>query len=189
MKKFIIYQLDEKKLSSEEYSRRIFEGLDSIRTKGLPLTLDIYNKIYECEKDDNTDLDDLFREFNLCKPEGYNGHSLSTSDIVETEGRFFFCDSYGWEDVTVEIKTKVQVINRGYLTYALTNGENKIYGITKHHFINDWSYEGSPLYWSEVFVGGNMYKIHRRGINLTGASNEKLSRLHEQSKINLHLDS
>ncbi len=130
MKKFIIYQLDEKKLSREEYSRRIFEGLDSIRTKGLPLTLDIYNKIYECEKDDNTDLDDLFREFNLCKPEGYNGHSLSTSDIVETEGRFFFCDSYGWENITEEIKSDRQ--GKLYDVYRYCNG------IREHKFTGNY---------------------------------------------------
>ena len=34
-----------------------------------------------------------------------------------------------------------QVINRGYLTHALTDGESKIYGIVKNHYISDWSHE------------------------------------------------
>ena len=49
-----------------------------------------------------------------------------------------------------------QVINRGYLTRALTDGESKIYGIVKNHYISDWSHEPKNLYWSEVFVDGNM---------------------------------
>jgi hypothetical protein len=79
-----------------------------------------------------------------------------------------------------------QVINRGYLTYALTDGDTKIYGIVKDHYINDWSHEGKPLYWSEVFVDGNMYQIHRRGTLLVDTDNKQLSELHEQSKVNLN---
>lgn len=78
-----------------------------------------------------------------------------------------------------------QVINRGYLTYALTDGESKIYGTIKDHTISDWSHEPKNLYWSEVFVDGNMYQIHRRGTLLLNKTNERLSELHEQSKVNL----
>lgn len=77
-----------------------------------------------------------------------------------------------------------QIINRGYLTYALTNGE-KIYGIIRHYHISDWSKHG-PLYWSEVFVYGNCYSIVRKGMLLVGKTNEELSQLHEQSKVNLN---
>lgn len=79
-----------------------------------------------------------------------------------------------------------QVINRGYLTYALTDGDKKIFGTIKDCTINDWSYEAKHFYWSEVFVDGNMYQIHRRGQLLVNADNDKLSELHEQSKVNLH---
>ena len=80
-----------------------------------------------------------------------------------------------------------QIINRGYLTYALTDGENKIYGTIKGHTISDWSHEPKNLYWSEVFVDGNMYQIHRRGTLLLNKTNERLSELHEQSKVNLNV--
>lgn len=80
---------------------------------------------------------------------------------------------------------KKQIIKRGYLTYALTDGDKKIYGIVKDYHINDWSYEGNGFYWSEVFVDGNMYQIHRRGTLLVDADNKRLSELHEQSKVNL----
>lgn len=77
-----------------------------------------------------------------------------------------------------------QIINRGYLTCALTNGE-MIFGINEHCYINDWS-KHEPLYWSEVFVDGNCYSIIRKGTLLVGKTNEELSQLHEQSKVNLH---
>jgi hypothetical protein len=77
-----------------------------------------------------------------------------------------------------------EIINRGYLTHALTDGE-KIYGIVKDHYVTDWS-KNLPLYWSEVFVDGNMYQIHRRGTLLINKTNEQLSELHEQSKVNLN---
>jgi hypothetical protein len=79
-----------------------------------------------------------------------------------------------------------QVINRGYLTYALTDGEKKIFGTIKDCHISDWSHEAKNFYWSEVFVDGNMYQIHRRGTLLIGKTNEELSELHEQSKVTLN---
>lgn len=81
---------------------------------------------------------------------------------------------------------KKQVIDRGYLTYALIDGESKIFGIIKDCYINEWSHEAKHFYWSEVFVDGNQYQIHRRGKLLVGKTNEQLSKLHEQSKVNLN---
>lgn len=77
-----------------------------------------------------------------------------------------------------------EIIKRGYLTHALTNGENMIYGVIKEHFVSDWS-RMLPLYWSEVFVDGNLYTIIRKGTLLVDKTNKELSQLHEQSKINL----
>lgn len=79
---------------------------------------------------------------------------------------------------------KKQIIERGYLTYALTNGE-KIFGIIKDHYVSDWSVY-YPLYWSEVFVDGNLYHIHRQGMLLVGKTNEEISEMLEQSKVNLN---
>ena len=43
----------------------------------------------------------LFRRFNIDRPEGFEGHSLSVSDIIyladgESSG-WWFCDAYGWK--------------------------------------------------------------------------------------------
>ena len=76
-----------------------------------------------------------------------------------------------------------QIINRGYLTYALTDGV-QIFGLIKDHYVSDWSIY-KPLYWSEVFVDGHMCFICRKGMLLIDKTNEELSELLEQSKINL----
>lgn len=79
---------------------------------------------------------------------------------------------------------KIQIINRGYLTYALTDEHGNIYGTNVDHFINVW--DNINYYWSEVFVDCGTYQIHRKGILLTNPSNERLKELHKQSKINLN---
>lgn len=83
----------------------------------------------------------------------------------------------------VEVQEK-QIINKGFLTYALTNGE-RIFGLIKDHYISDWN-KYLPLYWSEVFVDGNQVSIHKKGMLLTNKTNAELCQLHEQSKINIH---
>ena len=63
-----------------------------------------YKKVFEGEIDDPGRtiaevLDDLFYIFNHNHPEGFQGHSLSVSDVVVLEDVWYFCDSFGWVDV------------------------------------------------------------------------------------------
>ena len=63
-----------------------------------------YRKVYEGEIDDPSRtisevLDDLFYIFNHNHPEGFQGHSLSVSDVVVLEGVKYYCDSCGWVNV------------------------------------------------------------------------------------------
>jgi len=56
--------------------------------------------VYKCVFDGNVDagnLEEIFALLNTQAPVGYNGHSLSVSDIVETEEGFHFCDSFGFK--------------------------------------------------------------------------------------------
>lgn len=102
MKKFSIYQVNDE----AENARYIkYSGLDFVR-ENFKLTLDIYNKVYEGEFDQRgheTDvykvLENLYHIFNVNHPEGFKGHSLSVSDIVEIDGKFYYCDDYGWQEV------------------------------------------------------------------------------------------
>ena len=62
----------------------------------------IDSKIYDCVFDgevDGQNLEDVYKQFNISHPEGYEGRSLSVSDVVEVidaegiESGFYFCDS------------------------------------------------------------------------------------------------
>ena len=46
------------------------------------------------------DLEDVYMLLNMGKhPEGYVGHSLSTSDVVEFNGKTYFVDSFGFKEI------------------------------------------------------------------------------------------
>ena len=60
-------------------------------------------------RDDYDLLNYLFEVFNLNHPDGFMGHSMSVSDIVklrveDSKAKYYYCDSFGWEDITKEIK-------------------------------------------------------------------------------------
>ena len=62
-----------------------------------------YNLIYEGEvevEDVNKTLEDLFTKFNINRPADFKGHSLSVSDIVELDGKYYYCDNVGWTEIT-----------------------------------------------------------------------------------------
>lgn len=59
-------------------------------------------------------LSELFFRFNMDRPGDFKGHSMSVSDIVVLLGdaspfedrgeRWYYCDDYGWTDITEEVK-------------------------------------------------------------------------------------
>lgn len=97
MKQFSIYQVND---GAENARYIMYSSLDFVR-EHFTLSLDIYDKVYEGEMLDDEDLDDLFCKFNHGTLP-YEGHSLSVSDIVEIEGKFYYCDDYGWEEVELD---------------------------------------------------------------------------------------
>ena len=46
----------------------------------------------------NGALEELFRIFNVDRPEQYCGRSLSVSDVVMLDGKCYYCDSFGWSE-------------------------------------------------------------------------------------------
>ena len=48
-------------------------------------------------------LDKIFETFNVNHPRNFHRHSLSVSDIVKLDNEYFFCDSFGWENITDKI--------------------------------------------------------------------------------------
>ena len=83
-----------------------FMGLDAVRKVLHSAEPDCaaYDMVYsgnvKCRN-----LEDVFVLFNSGRPEGFRGHSLSVSDVVEVEDAtsmtpgFYFCDSIGFKEV------------------------------------------------------------------------------------------
>ena len=49
---------------------------------------------------------------NINRPSDFTGHSLSVSDIVEIvrkdETKYYYCDDFGWTDITYQIPKEPQ---------------------------------------------------------------------------------
>lgn len=64
----------------------------------------LYDKVFDGAVD-ASDIEDIYRIFNVEKPEGYKGRSLSVSDVVEIvesdsiKPGFYYCDSIGFKPV------------------------------------------------------------------------------------------
>ena len=100
--KINIYQINR----DRDPQRLKFLGLDAARQTLRSAELDCaaYDKVYsgnvKCRN-----LEDVFVLFNSGRPDGFRGHSLSVSDVVEVEDAasitpgFYFCDSIGFKEV------------------------------------------------------------------------------------------
>lgn len=67
--------------------------------------LNDYEVVYEgdidCTSESlNSVLEKIFTILNSdCSPFDYNGRSLSMSDIVKVDGKYFYCDTVGWKKI------------------------------------------------------------------------------------------
>lgn len=105
MKNFKLYQV---KIKSLRQFYMCFQGLEMLGYLELRdyLTLDSYHVVYEGTLQDDETLENLFLKYQGEKPENYKGRSISVSDIVKVDGKYYYCDSFGWEEVTSEISPK-----------------------------------------------------------------------------------
>lgn len=66
---------------------------------------DNYRVVYDGEVETNN-LEELFAKFNLDHPPGYEGHSLSMSDVVElyddSGGSFHYVDRFGFREISFQ---------------------------------------------------------------------------------------
>ena len=98
--KFSIYQIKESVIENEPM--KAFAWYDEIIEKFGSININDYNEVYsgEIEEDDIFEaLERVFTIFNIMRPEDFNGHSLSTGDIVELDGNLWYCDSFGWKQI------------------------------------------------------------------------------------------
>lgn len=86
-----IYQIN-KELDTEN---ALFMGFDFAEKHG-----GVDSSVYKCVFDGSLNCLDIEEVYALCNTEhpiGYNGHSLSVSDIVELDDGCYFCDSIGFK--------------------------------------------------------------------------------------------
>lgn len=81
-----------------------FRHYDTAKKIGLKLAdyKSVYSGTVKTKEDTYETLEDLFRIFNIDRPEDFKGHSLSVSDIIELEGEYYYCDFIGFEKLNKE---------------------------------------------------------------------------------------
>lgn len=97
--KINIYQINQ----GRDTQRLKFMGLDAVRKvlRSAEPDCAAYDKVYSGDVKCRN-LEDVFVLFQSGRPEGFQGHSLSVSDVVEVEDAvsitpgFYFCDSIGF---------------------------------------------------------------------------------------------
>ena len=105
--RYRVYQLNLESIKTYPFA---FRSLETMRKAGYQQPpADSYRLVYDGEliraegETDDSVLERIFIRCNDHLPEGYQGHSLSMSDIVELyEGEdrsFFYCDTVGYTPV------------------------------------------------------------------------------------------
>ena len=97
-----IYQID---LDRDE-NGVAFESYESLSRyqKSDKVNSELYDKVFDGPVEAEN-LEDIYRIFNIDKPEDYRGRSLSVSDVVEVsespdvKPSFYYCDSIGFKDI------------------------------------------------------------------------------------------
>ena len=99
---FAIYQIREDSVL-DPYK---FEPLEFLLARGQKISCDAYRKCYEGPLIENgvwKELNDIFEAFNMYHPKGYDGWSLSVSDVIviqeSGEAEAFYIDRIGFVKV------------------------------------------------------------------------------------------
>lgn len=80
-----------------------FMGLDFVVSHDMKVDAADYGYVYGGRLSGEETLDGLYEKFNVSHPEGYEGHSLSVSDVVvlqrEGEAKAYYVDSFGFQEL------------------------------------------------------------------------------------------
>ncbi len=84
-----------------ENNNYIFMNYEWAKERGFKL--EDYEVVYEGDRDfdfvDVVDsLEQLFYIFNCQRPHDFKGHSLSVSDIIYLDGKYYYTDSIGFKE-------------------------------------------------------------------------------------------
>ena len=88
-----------KQIKDAENCEYAFRRYNWVKDK---LNLKDYEVVYEGElggQEMPNALEELFDIFNVRRPEDFKGRSMAVSDIVEVEGKNYYCDAIGWVEL------------------------------------------------------------------------------------------
>lgn len=94
-----------------------FMSLDAVRKvlRSAEPDCATYDRVYSGDVKCRN-LEDVFVLFNSGRPEGFRGHSLSVSDVVEVEDAvgitpgFYFCDSVGFKEIPFQSEATTNIV-------------------------------------------------------------------------------
>lgn len=92
-------------LQLKDLSNTDYAFMDYDYAKKHNFNLNDYKIVYEYEKKNNIWLNDImtleetFTTFNCYHPDDFKGHSLSVSDVVTLDDRYYYVDSIGFTKI------------------------------------------------------------------------------------------
>lgn len=110
----------------------MFEPYDRLSERGLQPERRNYVMVYSCEEDkdfvsDNCCLECIWERFNLARPQDFEGHSLSVSDVVVLKNgdvvSAYYVDSFGFKRIEI-----FSVVPR---TVSITIADTKLKALAK----------------------------------------------------------
>ena len=94
--KFKLYQIKD-----VENCKYAFGGYNTAMKNNF--SINDYEVVYEGEvmikPDVHAMLETVFYIFNCRRPEDFKGRSMSISDVVELNGKVYYCDSFGFKEI------------------------------------------------------------------------------------------
>lgn len=94
--KFKLFQL-----RHEENTIRKYGFMDFNFAENHGFSIEDYEVTYEGEIEADRyiegTLENIFRKFNIDRPEDFRGHSLSVSDIIQSGGHFYYIEVIGFK--------------------------------------------------------------------------------------------
>lgn len=102
--KYTIFQIPSIRRGTPRYiyCKYCFAPLRWIDEVNLNNYVQVYSDDVPYDKSVDMFLEYLFQKFNLYRPIDFGGHSMSVSDIVKIDGKYYFCDSIGWKNIDID---------------------------------------------------------------------------------------
>lgn len=149
----ILYQMK----ATDENHGKIFQGLKD----DTEINLNDYEKVAEIglsefKKVFKNDIDGMLESIfsygnhvNQFRQHYPNARSISVSDIIEIDGKYYYCDTFGFKEVTERMLTKQEEAIENYMDKLSTEYMSKIFNQMRQ---NGWNgeYETADQYFDEI---------------------------------------